>query len=140
MRAAVGVLYWFVVGLLALHALYVSFGESRLWPGLLVPVALALLGAVWPGLGHSGAALIAFGLYPALLITGAVLGQVFSSDWSCSTVAFDDISNPNGGRSIGGSAGCTTVSIDLILFALLLWATALLGAVLLYRKAHRVGA
>ncbi len=32
------------------------------------------------------------------------------------------------------SAGCTTVSIDLILFALLLWATALLGAALLYRR------
>jgi hypothetical protein len=134
MRAAVGVLYWFVVGLLALHALYVSVGESRPWPGLLVPVALALLGAVWPGLGRSGAALVVFGLYPALLITGAVLGQVFSSDWSCSTVAFDGISNPNGGRAVGMSAGCTTVSIDLILFALLLWATALLGAALLYRR------
>jgi hypothetical protein len=32
MRPAVGVLYWFVVGLLALHALYVSVGESRPWP------------------------------------------------------------------------------------------------------------
>jgi hypothetical protein len=134
MRPAVGVLYWFVVGLLALNALYVSVGESRLWPGLVVPVALALLGAMWPGLGYSGAALIAFGLYPALLITGAVLGQVFSSDWSCATVAFDGISNPNGGRAVGMSASCTTVSIDLILFALLLWATALLGAALLYRR------
>ncbi len=140
MRPTVGVLYWFVVGLLALHALYVSVGESRFWLGLLVPVALALLGAMWPGLGYSGAALIAFGLYPALWITGAVLGQVFSSDWSCSTVAFDGISNPNGGRAVGMSAGCTTVSIDLILFALLLWATALLGAALLYRRVHRAGA
>ena len=140
MRPTVGVLYWFVVGLLALHALYVSVGESRLWPGLMLPVALALLGAMWPGVGYSGAALIAFGLYPALWITGAVLGQVFSSDWSCSTVAFDGISNPNGGRAVGMSAGCTTVSIDLILFALLLWATALLGVALLYRRSPRVGA
>ncbi len=134
MRVVVGLLYWSLVGLLALNALYVSVGESRLWPGLVVPVALALLRAMWPGLGYSGAALIAFGLYPALLITGAVLGQVFSSDWSCSTVAFDGISNPNGGRAVGMSAGCTTVSIDLILFALLLWATALLGAALLHRR------
>ena len=141
MRAVVGVLYWSLVGFLALNALYVSVGESRLWSGSWIPVALALLGALWPGFGYSGAALITFGLYPALLITGAVLGQIFSSDWSCSTVAFDGISNPNGGRAVGMSAGCTTVSIDLILLALLLWATALLGAaLLLYRRPHRVGA
>ena len=31
--------------------------------------------------------------------------------------------------AIGMSAGCTTVSIDLIMFGLALWATMLLGAV-----------
>jgi hypothetical protein len=139
MRAVVGVLFWFSIGLLALTALYVSVGENRLWLGLLVPVALALFGAWWPGLGYSGMALVAFGVYPALLITRAVLLQVFSSDWSCSTVGFDGISNPNGGMAIGMSAGCTTISIDLILFGLLLWATALLGAALIRsqpRRAH----
>ncbi len=139
MRAIFGVLYWFLVGFLALNALYVSFAEGRLWSGLLIPAALALLGAWWPGLRYSGAALIAFGMYPALLITGAVLGQIFSSDWSCSEVAFDGISNPNGGRSIGGSAGCTTVSIELILFGLGLWAMTLLGAVLLFHGPRFVG-
>lgn len=142
MRAPFGVLYWFLVGSLALFALYVSFAEGRLWSGLSIPAALALFGAWWPGLGYSGAALIAFGMYPALLITGAVLGQIFSSNWSCSEVAFDGISNPNGGTSIGGSAGCTTVSIELILFALFLWAITLLGAVLLFdgpRFAGRLG-
>lgn len=131
MRAVVGALYWFLVGLLALFALYVSVGENRLWPGLLIPAALALFGAWWPGPRYSGAALIAFGMYPALLVTRALLLQIFSSDWSCSTVAFDGLSNPNGGMAIGMSAGCTIVSIGLILFALALWATALLGAALM---------
>jgi hypothetical protein len=140
MRAAVGVLYWFSTGFLALNALYVSVGENRLWFGLLIPVALALFGARWPGLGYSGVALVAFGAYPALLITRAVLLQVFSTDWSCSTVGFDGISNPNGGMAIGMSAGCTTVSIDLILFGLALWATAHLGAALVDRPSRRVGA
>ena len=134
MRTFIGGLYWFVVGFLALFALYVSVAGNRPWPGLLVPAALAVSGAWWPGLRHSGVALIAFGVYPALLITGAVLGQVSSMDWSCSELAFDGISNPNGGTSIGGSVGCTTVSIDLILFGLGLWAMALLGALLLFHR------
>jgi hypothetical protein len=45
MRAVVGVLYWFLVGFLALNALYVSVDENRVWSDLLVPVALALFGA-----------------------------------------------------------------------------------------------
>ncbi len=133
MRAVVGILYWGLVGFLALFALYVSVAENRLWSGSLIPAALALFGAWWPGLRYSGAGLVVVGAYPALFITRAVLLQIFSSDWSCSTVAFDGISNPNGGMAIGGSAGCTTVSIDLILFGLGLWSLALLGAVLLFR-------
>ena len=85
-------------------------------------------------------ALVAFGAYPALLITRAVLLQVFSTDWSCSTLGFDGISNPNGGMAIGMSAGCTTVSIDLILLGLALWATALLGAALIHRRSRGVDA
>jgi hypothetical protein len=42
--------------------------------------------------------------------------------------------------AIGMSAGCTTVSIDLILFGLALWATAHLGAALVDRQSRRVGA
>ena len=101
MRAAAGVLYWFSIGLLALNALYVSVGENRLWLGLLVPVAPALFGTWWPGLGYSGMALVAFGVYPAPLVTRAVLLRVFGSDRSCSTVGFDGISNPNGGLLSG---------------------------------------
>jgi hypothetical protein len=41
----VGVLYRFLVGFLALNALYVSVDENRLWFDLLVPVALVLFGA-----------------------------------------------------------------------------------------------
>jgi hypothetical protein len=135
MRAAVGVFYWLVAALLALNAIYVSVAESRLWPGLLVPAALLLLGLWLPGLRkYSGIGLIVFGTYPALLITRGVLSQVVSTDWSCSTVAFDGISNPNGGSAIGGSAGCTTVSIDLILFGVCLWAVALLGVFLVRRR------
>jgi hypothetical protein len=48
MRAVVGVLYWFLVGFLALNALYVSVDENCLWFNLLVPGALALFGA-WCG-------------------------------------------------------------------------------------------
>ena len=140
MRAAAGVLYWFSIGLLALNALYVSVGENRLWLGLLIPVAPALFGAWWPGLGYSGMALVAFGVYPAPLVTRAVLLQVFSSDWSCSTVGFDGISNPNGGMAIGMSAGCTTVSIDLLLFGLALRATTILGAALIRRQPRRADA
>lgn len=77
--------------------------------------------------------MIVFGSYPALLVTSAVLSQVTSTEWSCSTVAFDGISNPNGGRAIGMSAGCTTVSIDLILFGMCMWAVATLGVFLLRR-------
>jgi hypothetical protein len=136
MRATIGIVYWLVVGLLVLNALYVSVAESRLWwSGALVPAALALLGAWWPGLGYSGAGLVVVGAYPALFITRFVLDQIFSMDWSCSTVAFDGISNPN-----GGTAGCTTVSIDLILFMLVLWTIALLGAALLYRQPRPRGA
>jgi hypothetical protein len=131
MRAAVGIFYWLVVALLALFAVYVSVAGNRLWPGLLVPAALVLLGVWWPGLGYSGVGLIVFGAYPALLVTGALLNQVASTDWSCSGVAFDGISNPNGGAAIGGSAGCTVVSVDLILFGICLWAVALLGILLL---------
>ena len=140
MRAVVGVLYWVLVGLLALNALYVSVAENRLWSGLLIPAALALFGAWWPGLRYSGAGLVVIGVYPALFITRAILLQIFSSDWSCSEVAFDGISNPNGGMAIGGSAGCTTVSIDLILFTLVLWTIALLGAVLVFRWPRHAGA
>jgi hypothetical protein len=140
MRAVVGILYWVLVGFLALNALYVSYGENRLWSGLLIPAALALVGAWWPGLRYSGAGLVVVGAYPALFITRALLLQIFSSDWSCSTVAFDGISNPHGGYAIGMSAGCTTVSIDLILFGLVLWTIALLGAALLYRQPRHGGA
>jgi hypothetical protein len=140
MRAVVGVLYWSPIGFLALNALYVSVGENRLRFGLLVPVALDHFGAWWPGLGYSGMALVAFGAYPALLVTRAVFLQVFSSGWSCSVVGFDGIFNPICGMAIGMSAGCTTVSIDLILFGLALWATAHLGAALVDRQSRRVGA
>src|SRR4028118_1244814 len=140
MRAVVGVLYWSPIGFLALNALYVSVGENRLRFGLLVPVALDHFGAWWPGLGYSGMALVAFGAYPALLVTRAVYLQVFSSGWSCSVVGFDGIFNPICGMAIGMSAGCTTVSIDLILFGLALWATAHLGAALGDRQPRRVGA
>lgn len=58
---------------MALFALYVSVGEDRLWPGLLIPAALALFGAWWPGSRYSGAALVAFGTYPALLVARALL-------------------------------------------------------------------
>ena len=125
MRALVGVLYWFVVGLITLFP-FVSFAGVGL--ALLVPAALALFGVWWPGLRYSGAALIAFGIYPALLISGSVLGQVVNTEWSCSMVAFDGISNPRGGYS-----GCTVVSIDLILLGLGLWAVALFGAILVFR-------
>ena len=101
MRAVVGVLYWFLVGLLALNALYVSVGENRLWLGLFVPLALALFGAWWPGMGYSGMALVAFGAYPALLITRAVLVQVFSTDWYCSTVGLTASPTPTGGWPSG---------------------------------------
>ncbi len=89
MRAVVGIPYWVLVGFLALNALYVSVAENRLWSGSSIPVALALFGAWWLGLGYSGAGLVVVGAYPALLITRAVLLQTFSSDRSCSTVAFD---------------------------------------------------
>ena len=102
MRAMVGIVYWLVAGLLILFAVYLSVAESRLWPGLLVPAALVLFGLWWPGLRYSGAALLVFGAYPALLITRAVLLQIYSSDWACSTVDFDGISNPNGGFAVGG--------------------------------------
>jgi hypothetical protein len=128
MRAVVGVFYWFVVGMLALFAFYVSVAGNSPWSGLLIPAGLAFVGAWWPGLRYSGAALIAFGMYPALLVTGSVLGQVVNTNWSCSKVAFDGISNPH-----GGSSGCTVVSIDLILFGLGMWIVALLGALVLYR-------
>lgn len=134
MRAVIGIFYWVVVALLTLFAVYVAVAESRLWPGVLVPAALIPLGLWWPGFKYAGIGLVVFGAYPALLITTAVLRQVGSTDWSCSTVDFDGISNPNGGYSIGGSAGCTTVSIDLILFGLCLWAVVLLGAVLLRHR------
>ncbi len=133
MRAAIGISYWAVVALLTLNAVYVSVAESRLWPGLLIPVALTLFGLWWSGLRYAGVGLIVFGTYPALLITSAVLRQVVSTDWSCSTVAFDGISNPNGGSAIGMSAGCTTVSVDLILFGMCMWVVAVLGAFLLRR-------
>ncbi len=140
MRATIGIVYWLVVGLLILFALYVSVAGNGISFWLVVPVILSIFGAWWPGLGYSGAALIVFGAYPALLITRAVLLQIYSSDWSCSTVAFDGISNPNGGVAVGGSAGCTTVSIDLISLMLVLWTVALLGAVLLYRQPRPSGA
>lgn len=135
MRAAAGTVYWLVVGLLALFALYVSVAEGGLWFGLLIPAALALIGLWWPGLRYSGAGLIVFGAYPALLITRSVADQIVGMDWSCSEVAFDGIANPN-----GGSIGCTVLSIDLILFGMGMWAVALLGAVLLYRRPRHGGA
>ena len=135
MRAVVGVIYWFVVGLLALIALYVSVAGSSLWLALLIPAALTLFGAWWFGLRYSGAALIAFGMYPALYITGSVLGQAINVEWSCSKVGFDGISNPHGGNS-----GCTVVSIDLILFSLGMWMVAVFGAILLFRWPRRVDA
>lgn len=128
MRAAVGIFYWLTVALLTLFAIYVSGAESRLWPGLLVPAALVLFGLWWPGIRYSGVGLIVFGAHPALLVTRSVADQIVGTDWSCSEVAFDGISN-----SRGGTFSCTVVSIDLILFGLCMWAVALLGALLLRR-------
>lgn len=125
-RAAVGVFYWVVVALLALLAVYASVAEGRLWSGLLVPAALALFGMWWPGLGYSGAGLIVFGAYPALLVTGSVADQISGMSWACSEVAFDGISNPN-----GGTLACTVVSVDLVLFGACMWAVAFLGILLL---------
>ncbi len=128
MRPVVGLLFWWMVGLLALFPL-VSVAGNSVWRFLLlIPAALALFGTWWPGLRYSGAALIAFGMYPALLISGLVLGQVVNADWSCSRVAFDGISNPN-----GGNTGCTVVSIDLIFFGAGPWMVAFFGALLLFR-------
>jgi hypothetical protein len=42
--------------------------------------------------------------------------------------------------AIGMSAGCTTVSIDLLLFGLALWATVLLGAALIRCQPRRAEA
>jgi hypothetical protein len=136
MRAVVGVLYWLLVGLTALFALYGSAAMGRLFHSWwLIPAALTLLGAWWPGLRYSGVGLIIFGADPALLVTTGVLDQVVNTDWSCSKVAFDGIANPN-----GGNFGCTTVSVELILFGLGMLAVALLGAFLQFRQSRHGGA
>jgi hypothetical protein len=133
-RAAVGVFYWVVVALLSLFGVYVSVAEGRLWPGLLVPAALALFGLWWPGLGYSGAGLIVFGAYPALLVTRSVADQIAGMNWSCSDVAFDGISNPGGGKF-----GCTVVSVDLVLFGVCMWAVAFLGTLLPWDRPRPAG-
>ncbi len=132
MRAVVGVLYWLLVGLTALFALYGSAAMGRLlhswW---LIPAALALFGAWWPGFGYSGAGLMLFGAYPALFATTGVFDQVVNTDWSCSRVGFDGIANPH-----DGNFGCTTVSVELILSGRGMWTVALCGTSLLYRPRH----
>lgn len=132
MREMAGVLFWDAVGLVTLFCFYASVLANLPLYLLLIPIALALFGVWFFRLSSSGAFLVIFGGYPALLISVAVLGQIANSDWSCSEVAFDGIGNPNGGAS-----GCTTISIDLIMTALVFWAMALLGAALLYSRTQR---
>ncbi len=108
-----GVLFWAAVGLRTLFCFYASILANFPLYLLLIPIALALFGVWFFRLSSSGAFLVIFGGYPALLISIAVLGQIANSDWLCSEVAFDGIGNPNGGIS-----GCTTTSIDLIMTAL----------------------
>lgn len=132
MREIVSIPYWAAIGLVTLFCFYASVLANLPLYLLLIPIALALFGVWCFGLRSSGAFLIAFGVYPALLISVAILGQIANSDWSCSEVAFDGIGNPNGGDS-----GCTTISIDLIMTALVFWAMTLLGAALLYSLTQR---
>ena len=54
MRPVVGLLFWWMVGLLALFPLVSDAGNSVWRFLLLIPAALALFGTWWPGLRYSG--------------------------------------------------------------------------------------
>ena len=125
MRAVVGVLYCSRSGYWGSSASALVYGASPSW--LLIPTALALLGAWWPGLRCSGVGLILFGAHPALLITGGVAEQISRAARSCWGLPFGG-ANPDEGPGI-----CPTVDVGPILVGLIFWALAPCGAFLLYR-------
>ncbi|MDP9476344.1 MAG: hypothetical protein M3R38_11810 [Actinomycetota bacterium] len=128
MRSELGVLYWLMVGLLGLFGLYaLASGASPSW--LLIPAVPALLGAWWPGVRYSGAGLVLFGAYPALLLTGVVLDGIISPMRTCSELTMGGVPRPS-----GGTYECAPDFASMIPLGLCLWTVAFLGVALLYRQ------
>lgn len=137
MRALFGAIYWIVVGVLTVAGIYVSvFGT--LFPLLLVvALAMGLFGAWQPGFRYSWAALIGFGLLPALLLSSNLLVQVLGADWSCSEISFQPGETvAYGGGSSEEEVLCATVPGQLIVASAVFWAMVLFGVAMLYFQAR----
>ena len=129
MRGTVGFFYWFLVGMLAIFGLYGSLaGETVLYP-LLIPAALALFGAWWPGLGYAWAVFVGFGAYPALFLTMSLLNAITSAVWWCTRVEF--------GAPGDAHSGCSVVAGEHLVATLIFWAITLLGVTLGLRTRDR---
>lgn len=137
MRALFGAIYWIVVGVFAIAGIYVSVFGNLLPPLLVVALAMGLVGAWRPGFRYSWAALIGFGLLPALFLSSNLLMQVLSADWSCSEVSFQ----PGETVAYGGGTSeedvvCTTIPGQLIVASAVFCAVVLFGVAALYFQAR----
>ncbi len=130
MRRALGVPYWVFVGLLVIVGLYVSvFGNLPPYL-LLAALVLAIFGAWWMGPRYSWAALVGFGVLPALFLSSSLLEQVLRADWSCSEISFRPGESVGyGGGPLGEEVWCATIPGQLIVAVAVFWAITLLGAV-----------
>lgn len=137
MRSAVEVPYWIAVGVLTIVGIYLSVLYNSppyfFWAALV----LAVIGAWWPGPRYSWAALVGFGVLPALLLSLNLLVQVVQADWSCSQISF----RPGRSSAYGGPSGetvyCTTIPAQLIVTVAVFWAVTLLGVVALLYVVRR---
>jgi hypothetical protein len=136
MRSAVEVPYW-IVGVLTIVGIYFSVLYNSPAYFFWAALVLAVIGVWWPGPRYSWAALVGFGVLPALLLSLNLLGQVVQADWSCSQISF----RPGRSSAYGGPSGetvyCSTIPAQLIVTVAVFWATTLLGVVALLYVVRR---
>ena len=95
-------------------------------------LVLAVRGVWWPGPRYSWAALVGFGVLPALLLSLNLLGQVVQANWTCSQISFrPGRSQGYGDPSTGETVYCSTIPAQLIVTVAVFWAMTLLGVVAL---------
>lgn len=128
-------LYWLAVGIVIAVGIYASVFGNLFPYFLLIALVMAIVGIWQPGIKGAWALLVGFGGLPAALLSVNLLTQFFQSDWSCSRIVFGNSSGSYGYGSVSStgeveSTMCSSISGQLILLIMVLWAIALSGVLL----------